>query len=120
MIIAFIIIAFVVVAMYCAMVVAGRSDENGNNGDNNEGDDDMFLKKQICPRCKTGKYTYDLDPKSEVCPYIGCWRRNKCHFYKPLEKGTKKGIFNDFKNKRSVTPPKNRALCGFYDFLSHT
>lgn len=86
MIIAFIIIAFVVVAMYCAMVVAGRSDENGNNGDNNEGDDDMFLKKQICPRCKTGKYTYDLDPKSDACPYIGCWRRNKCSFYKPLEK----------------------------------
>ena len=78
--------AFFIIAIYCAMVLAGRSDENENNGDNNEGDDDMFLKKQICPRCKTGKYTYDLDPKSEACPYIGCWRRNKCPFYKPLEK----------------------------------
>ena len=98
------ILAFIVVAMYCAMVVAGRSDENENNSDNNEGADDVFLKKQICPRCKTGKYTYDLDPKSEVCPYIGCWRRNKCHFYKPLEKEPKKGVFSGFKNKRSVTP----------------
>ena len=99
------ILAFIVVAMYCAMVVAGRSDENENNGDNNEGDDDMFLTKQICPRCKTGKYTYDLDPKSETCPYIGCWRRNKCHFYQPLDKEPKKGVFSVFKNKRRVTPP---------------
>ena len=99
-----IIVLFLIVAMYCALIVAGRSDEQ-TNMENNEGDDDVFLKKQICPRCKTGKYTYDLDPKSETCPYIGCWRRNKCSFYKPLEKGTKKGVLSGFKNKRSVTPP---------------
>lgn len=93
--------AFIVVAMYCAMVVAGRSDENENNGDNSEGDDDMFFRKQICPRCKTGKYTYDLDSKSEVCPYIGCWRRNKCHFYKPLNKTSQKGFLNRILNKES-------------------
>ena len=101
---ALLILAFIVVAMYCACVLAGRSDENENNSDNNEGADDMFWKKQICPRCKTGKYTYDLDPKSETCPYIGCWRRNKCSFYKPLDKESKKGVFSGFKNKRSVTP----------------
>ena len=39
MILAFIIIAFVVVAIYCAMVVAGRSREFESNGDINEGDD---------------------------------------------------------------------------------
>lgn len=97
----FLILAFIVVAMYCAMVVAGRSDENENNGDNSEGDDDIFFRKQICPRCKTGKYTYDLDPKSEVCPYIGCWRRNKCHFYKPLNKTSQKGFLNRILNKES-------------------
>lgn len=102
---ALLILAFIVVAMYCACVLAGRSDENENN-DNNEGADDMFLKKQICPRCKTGKYTYDLDPKSETCPYIGCWRRNKCSFYKPLEKPSKSGIFKRNKNKVTVTPPR--------------
>ena len=91
----------IVVALYCALIIAGRSDDQANK-ENDEGDDDMFLKKQTCPRCKTGKYTYDLDPKSDTCPYIGCWRRNKCSFYKPLEKGTKKGIFNGFKNKRNL------------------
>ena len=88
-----IIVLFLVVTMYCALIVAGRSDEQANI-ENNEGDDDMFLKKQICPRCKTGKYTYDLDPKSEVCPYIGCWRRNKCSFYKPLDKHSKSSLFH--------------------------
>lgn len=99
----------IVVALYCALIIAGRSDDQANM-ENNEGDDDMFLKKQICPRCKTGKYTYDLDPKSDVCPYIGCWKRNKCHFYKPLEKEPKKGIFSSFKKKRSVTPKKLKLV----------
>ena len=102
-----IIVLFLVVTMYCALIVAGRSDEQANI-ENNEGANDLF-KKKICPRCKTGKYTYDLDPKSEACPYIGCWRRNKCHFYKPLEKDSKKGIFSGFKNKRSVTPPPKKS-----------
>ena len=87
--------------MYCACVLAGRSDENEKNGDNNEGDDDMFFRKQICPRCKTGKYTYDIDPKSEACPYIGCWKRNKCSFYKPLDKNFKKRFLNGILNKQS-------------------
>ncbi len=77
----------IVVALYSALIIAGRSDEQANI-ENNEGANDLFNKK-ICPRCKTGKYTYDLDPKSDVCPYIGCWKRNKCHFYKPLEKSRK-------------------------------
>ena len=109
---AIIILAFVLLAMMCAMIVAGRSDEQADM-ENNEGADDVFLKKQICPRCKTGKYTYDLDPKSETCPYIGCWRRNKCSFYKPLEKSSKTGIFKRNKNKVTVTPPRKiDALCG--------
>ena len=88
-----IVAVFSVVAMYCAMVVAGRSDDNENNSDNNKGDNcEMFLKKQICPRCKTGKYTYDRDPKSECCPYIRCWRHNKCSFYKPFEEHSKTSL----------------------------
>ena len=78
---ALLILTFIVVAMCCAYVLASRSVENENTSDNNEGNDDIFL----CPKCKTGKYTYDLDPKSDTCPYIGCWRCNKCSFYKPLE-----------------------------------
>ena len=86
------ILAFVLLAMMCAMIVAGRSDEQADM-ENNKGDNDMFNKK-ICPRCKTGKYTYDLDPKSETCPYICCWKRNKCSFYKPLEKHSKSSLFH--------------------------
>ena len=86
-------LAFIVIAIYCSLVIAGRSDDSkGNNSGGNNGE--MFCEKQICPRCKTGKYTYDLDPKSEACPYIGCWRRNKCHFYKPLERKFKKDFFS--------------------------
>lgn len=85
-----------VIALYSALIIAGRSDEQANI-ENNEGANDLFNKK-ICPRCKTGKYTYDLDPKSESCPYIGCWKRNKCHFYKPLEKMSKKGVLSDSKD----------------------
>lgn len=85
-------LAFIVVAMYCACVLAGRSDEQANI-ENNEGANDL-LNKKICPRCKTGKYTYDLDPKSDACPYIGCWRRNKCSFYKPLDKHSKSSLFH--------------------------
>ena len=92
-------IVVLVIALYCALVIAGRSDEQADM-ENNKGDNDMFNKK-ICPRCKTGKYTYDLDPKSEVCPYIGCWRRNKCHFYKPLNKTSQKGFLNRILNKES-------------------
>lgn len=94
----------IVFALYCALIVAGRSDDESEREINNKEDDDMFFRKQICPRCKTGKYTYDLDPKSEVCPYIGCWKRNKCHFYKPLEKAPKTGILSGLHKKRSVTP----------------
>lgn len=94
------ILAFVLLAMMCAMIVAGRSDEQADM-ENNEGADEMFWKKQICPRCKTGKYTYDLDPKSETCPYIGCWRRNKCSFYKPFDKNSKKRFLNGILNKQS-------------------
>ena len=106
-ILAILILAFCVVAMYCAIIVAGRSDEQADM-ENNERADEMFWKKQICPRCKTGKYTYELDPKSEVCPYIGCWKRNKCHFYKPLEKAPKTGILSGLRKKRSRYTPSEK------------
>ena len=93
LILALLVLAFVVLAMHCAISVADRSDNNDNNGENNEGDDEeMFLKMQICSRCKTGKYMYELDPKSEICPYIGFWKKNKCHFYVPLDKTPKNDI----------------------------
>lgn len=52
----------------------------------------MFRKrKKLCPNCKTGKETYELDRHSEYCPYIGAYSKNKCRYYVPL-KQEKKGI----------------------------
>lgn len=59
----------------------------------------MFWRKQICPRCKTGKESYDLDSHSEACPYIGCWKKGKCPFYVPLEKPKKAALSKENKNK---------------------
>lgn len=88
-----IVLTLVVFALYCALIVAGRSDEEIERENNNEGDDEMFWKKKICPRCKTGKDSYDLDKHSEACPYIGCWKNGKCSFYVPLEKPKKMKSF---------------------------
>lgn len=103
------ILAFILFAMMCAMIVAGRSDEQADM-ENNEGADEMFWKKQICPKCKVGQETYRLDSKSEACPFIHCWKDNKCSAFEPIEKPSKNGIFSNIKNKQSVPPPKNRTL----------
>ncbi len=108
-----IIVLFLIVAMYSALIIAGRSDDQAEK-ENSEGDDDMFLKKQICPRCKTGKYTYDLDPKSVTCPYIGCWKCNKCHFYKPLEKISKEDKNEVAKKQQEYHVLKNNFLERFF------
>lgn len=77
------------------MVVAGRSDEQVNK---------MFFKKQICPKCKVGKESYELDRHSETCPYIGYWKDGKCQFFKPLDKPSKKGIRDSKKKQEKCYP----------------
>lgn len=106
-ILAILILAFCVVAMYCAIIVAGRSDEEYNNKDNNNGgDDDMFFKKQLCPKCAVGQRSYELDKHSDICPYIGCLKDGKCQFYVPLDNSSKIGLFK--KNKNNVTVPQRK------------
>lgn len=46
----------------------------------NKGDVNMIWKRQICPRCKTGKESYELDRRSDACPYINCCKKGKCIF----------------------------------------
>ena len=70
----------IVVGLYCALIIAGRADENDINGKNNERDHDM----QICPGCKIGKESFELDKHSDACPYICCCKNGKCSFYEPL------------------------------------
>lgn len=85
------ILTIVIIAVCCTCVIADRS--NDDNGDNNGEDDEMFWKKQICPKCKVGKESYELDRYSETCTYIGCWKDGKCQFYIPIEKSSKTDIF---------------------------
>lgn len=46
----------------------------------------MYLEKQICPKCKVGKESYELDRHSETCPYIEYWKDGKCPFFRPIDK----------------------------------
>ena len=100
-----VVLTTIVFTMYCAMLVAGRSDEN------NKGYDDMILKKQLCPNCKTGKESYELDQHSESCPYIGYLKEGTCSFFESLENTSKKGIFSDLKNKQSFWNLRCTSLC---------
>lgn len=45
-------------------------------------------RKGLCSGCKTGKYTYELDGRSEICPYLYFYKNRKCCRYEPLEKKT--------------------------------
>ena len=64
-------------------------------------------KKHLCLSCKTGKESYELDSRSEVCPYLSCYNSKKkiCRFYKPLETDKKpfiSKILGAFGKKRAV------------------
>ena len=50
----------------------------------------IFRKKRLCSSCLTGKESYALDPQSITCPHIDCYKKNKCSFYKPLNKNKSK------------------------------
>ena len=59
----------------------------------------MFRRK-LCPHCKTGKYTYELDSRSPECPYLCCHNGRKCVMYVPLEKQA----FLDVLGKKKLLP----------------
>ena len=79
------VILAMVVALYCALIIAVRSKRDHSNVDNNEENYNRFSKKQICPKCKTGKESYNLDIHSDTCPYIGYYKNGKCRFYKHID-----------------------------------
>lgn len=31
-----------------------------------------MCRRKLCPHCKTGKYTHELDSRSPECPYLAC------------------------------------------------
>ena len=65
----------IVVVLYCTLVISGRSNECA----------EKLFYEQICPKCQTGKYTYELDPEAGECPHIFCCKNGKCPFYIPLD-----------------------------------
>lgn len=42
-------------------------------------------QNRLCSTCKTGEENYKLDPTSETCRYICCYKNGKCAYYKPIE-----------------------------------
>ena len=59
-----------------------------------KGADKMFLNKQICSKCETGKKSFELDKHSDNCPYISCCKDGRCHYFKPLKEARKIKLFN--------------------------
>lgn len=60
-------------------------------------------KRELCPKCKTGKYTYELDKRSPMCPYIGCHNGKKCSMY-AKDKPQKSGFWGRIFGNGKVTP----------------
>ncbi len=51
-----------------------------------------FLKRKICPRCKTGKDTLLIDSKSPECPYLYFHNGKKCTKFVEMDKPEKDGF----------------------------
>lgn len=97
LIISVIIIVLCVVPLCSALIIAGRSDKRADTL-YNEGAYEMFRRKQICPKCKTGRDSLRLDEHSEFCPYIGSLKNGRCPFYVPIEEPSKKEHLQDKDN----------------------
>lgn len=102
-------LVILVIALYCALVIAGSSDKVVNKP-KVEVRDNLLRGKQICQRCKTGKYTFELDRHSEACPYIGYREKDKCLFFVPLDKAPKREAMV---NLKAGETSKNKNLSDF-------
>ena len=65
----------------------------------------FFRKNNLCPKCRIGKESYELDKHSAACPYIVCWKNGKCKYFSPLKK-QKTGFFEKLKHYK----PSRTAL----------
>lgn len=52
----------------------------------------MFGRK-LCPHCKTGKRSYELDSHSPECPYIYCYNGKKCSMYEKLDEDKGRNVW---------------------------
>ena len=65
-----------------------------------------MCRKKLCPHCKTGKYTYELDRHSPVCPYLSCHNGKKCSMFKMLDRPKKQSFLNRILDKVLLPPPE--------------
>lgn len=47
-------------------------------------------QRQLCPRCRIGKESYERDRQSTTCPHIFCLKDGKCQYYVPLAREEKR------------------------------
>lgn len=55
-----------------------------------------MCKRELCRHCKTGRRTYEIDGKSDECPYIYCHNGRKCGMYKKMNKPKKESVLRGF------------------------
>lgn len=53
--------------------------------------------KQLCPHCKNGKRTYELDEQSPMCPYLACHNGKTCAMFEKLKTPEEKRFWNRIK-----------------------
>lgn len=66
------------------------------------------FKRKLCPHCKTGKRTYELDRRSPECPYMHCHDGEKCIMYEKLDKGKAQNIFGRIAEKTFMKSLRNK------------
>ena len=65
-----------------------------------------MFKRKLCPRCEMGKYTYELDNRSPMCPYIGCYSKYKCPMFVKLKNPQKRRKFKAIRKKTLSSLPE--------------
>lgn len=82
-------------------------------------------EKLLCSDCETGRRSYKLDSKSEMCPYMFCCDGHTCSMYKKMNKPEKASEISDevFTPPKMSLKPHCKAFCvcftagGFFYYL---
>lgn len=84
-IIAIFLFAFVIGVFFCACIIAGSFDNEDYEEEIERENKELKHKKYLCPVCKTGKESYEIDNLSDVCPYIEHLKDGKCKYFVHLD-----------------------------------
>lgn len=82
-------VAFCILIAVASSIAFADDSEREISRKNSKEAEDVNLRKQLCSKCKIGLESYEIDKHSESCPYLSCWKNNKCGFYKPIDKDLK-------------------------------